>query len=86
MDDTLPELAHSSYYTLNDATSGFWQTMEQGQMVHTTIWPQDIQQCVSKEAERGVRLLPGVTGIADGSFTYGRLGLCDNGGQVKCLL
>ncbi|MEE8207995.1 MAG: RNase H-like domain-containing protein, partial [Nitrosomonadaceae bacterium] len=87
MDDILPELANSKYFTLNDATSGYWHVVLdlQSSLLTTfnTPWGKyrwlrlpfglKVSSDVFQERlDKVLRLLPGILTIADDILTHGQ--------------
>ena len=80
LDDILPELAESKYFTIKDATSGFWHilldfrssllTTFNTPMVKDAIWFKSLWECFSR-LDRVLRLVPGALGIADDIVIHG---------------
>ena len=86
LDDILPELAQSKYFTIKDATSGFWHILLdlRSSLLTTFNTPRGkyrwlrmpfglkVSGDVFKEIlERVLRLVPGVLGIADDIVIHG---------------
>ena len=86
LDDILPELAQSKYFTVKDATSGFWHILLdfRNSLLTTfnTMWGKyrwlrmpfglKVSEDVFQERlDRVLRLVPGVLGIADDIVIHG---------------
>ena len=85
LDDILPELVQSKYFTVKDATSGFWHVLLdlRSSLLTTfnTLWGKNrwlrmpfglkVSGDVFQERlDRVLILVPGVLGIADDSYTW----------------
>ena len=85
-DDILPELAQSKYFTVKDATSGFWHVLldfRSGLLTtFNTLWgkyrwlrmPFGLKvsgDVFQERLDRVLRLVPGVLGIADDIVIHG---------------
>ena len=88
LDDILPELAQSKYFTVKDATSGFWHILLdfRSSLMPTfnTLWGKyrwlrmlfglKVSENVFQERlDRVLRLVPGVLGIVDDIVTHGAM-------------
>ena len=86
LDDILPELAESKYFTVKDATSGFWHVpldfSSSLLTIFSTLWGKyrwlrmpfgfKVSGDVFQERlDRVIRLVPGVLGIADDTVIHG---------------
>ena len=84
LDDILPELVQSKYLTIKDTTSGFWHVLldfrssllttfntpwGQIQLAKNAIWSESLEM-FSRRLDRMLRLVPGVRGITDDSYTW----------------
>ena len=86
LDDIFPELAQSTYFTIKDATSGFWHVLLdfRSSLLTTfnTLWgkyrwlrmPFGLKvsgNVFQERQDRVLRLVPGVLGMADGIVIHG---------------